>query len=114
MAIGVGFLVGFANRYFGRGVDRVFGVAGALLGCVSGNVLTMAVVVSQLEAVPLLEVLSLFAFTPALVIEMLGLTFSPIDLLFYALAAYEGYKFSTRGINKAEMEALQIVKPQYP
>ncbi len=117
MAVGVGFLVGFANRYFGRGVDQVFGVAGALmalLGCLSGNVLTMAVLVSQMEAVPLLDVLSFFALTPAVVIEILGLTFSPIDLLFYALAAYEGYKFSFRSISKAEMEALVVVKPQYP
>ncbi len=42
MAIGVGFLVGFAVRAAGRGVDPVFGVVGAalaLLGCVLGNLL---------------------------------------------------------------------------
>ncbi|HEX7014155.1 MAG TPA: hypothetical protein VF191_01505, partial [Cyclobacteriaceae bacterium] len=32
-------------------------------------------------------------------------TFSPIDLLFYGLAAYEGYRFSFRQISEAEILA---------
>lgn len=40
MAIGVGFLVGFAVRFFGIGFERKFGILGgflALLGCLLGN-----------------------------------------------------------------------------
>jgi hypothetical protein len=32
MAIGVGFLVAVLVRYFGKGIDRVFGIIGALFG----------------------------------------------------------------------------------
>lgn len=44
MAVAVGFLVGFANRQFGKGIDPVFGVIGglfALIGCILGNYLSM-------------------------------------------------------------------------
>ena len=45
MAIGVGFLVGFAVRVVGKGSEASFGVVGAvlaLLGCLLGNLLTLA------------------------------------------------------------------------
>src|SRR5215218_2350350 len=43
MAIGVGFLVGYAVNYFGKGITTTFGVVGAVLslfGCIIGNILT--------------------------------------------------------------------------
>src|SRR6188768_4259461 len=43
MAIGVGFLVGFAVNYFGKGITTTFGIVGAafsLFGCIFGNILT--------------------------------------------------------------------------
>src|SRR5215213_3438047 len=41
MAIGVGFLVGYAVNYFGKGVTTAFGIVGAafsLFGCILGNI----------------------------------------------------------------------------
>jgi len=40
------------------------------------------------------ELLSLL--TPSLVMELMASTFSLIDLLFYGLAIYEGYRLSIR------------------
>lgn len=95
MAVGVGFLVGYAVRMLGKGSDQKFGAAGAviaLLGCVAGNLLTVLIVVSRQENIGLT---ALFAgLTPALVVELLKETFQPMDLLFYGIAVYEAYKFS--------------------
>src|SRR5215472_894450 len=55
MAVGVGFLVGYAIRTIGRGIDRVYGYLGAglsLLGCAVGNLLTVCAVVSQQQNMP--------------------------------------------------------------
>jgi uncharacterized membrane protein len=40
MAIAVGFIVGFAVRFTGKGIDKTFGIMGAVLalaGCLIGN-----------------------------------------------------------------------------
>jgi hypothetical protein len=45
MAIGVGFLVAVLVRYFGKGIDRVFGIIGALFamfGSMLGNYFSIA------------------------------------------------------------------------
>ncbi len=110
MAVGVGFLVGYAVRKMGQGVDPVFGYLGAglsLLGCLTGNLLTTCIIVSQQENIALSEVLA--GLNPAVAVEMMQYTFSPIDLLFYGLALYYGYKFSFRQITPAEMKS--IAKP---
>ena len=55
-AVGVGFLVGFAVRYFGKGMDQSFGVVGAvwsLLGCGLGNLLAVCGMVSKEQGIPL-------------------------------------------------------------
>lgn len=109
MAIGVGLLVGYAVRLFGKGIDKVFGFMGAilsLLGCLAGNVLTVMIVIARQEAVSFLEVALFFVTSPGAMIEALAITFSPIDLLFYGLAIYEGYKFAFRRITQAELAAL--------
>lgn len=104
MAIAIGLLVGFAIRYTGKGIDQIFGIYGAILaflGCAIGNLLTIIGSYAQLEGVGYFEVLSLINFSviPDIMIE----TFSPIDLLFYGLAIYEGYKFSFRQISEEEL-----------
>ena len=116
MAIAIGFIVGFAVRKFGRGVDKVFGITGAalsVLSCTAGNLLFVAILASQEGSVPLFFVLLGMLFSPVLVVETLVLMFSPIDLLFYGLAIYEGYKFSFRRTTQAEMDALksEVVRP---
>lgn len=95
MAVGVGVLVGLAIRWAGKGVDNSFGIAGSvisLLGCVLGNFLTAVVIVSRQESIPVMEILS--RVNPEVFMALTKDTFQPIDLLFYGLAIYTGYKYS--------------------
>ena len=47
-----------------------------------------------------------------MVIEIMKETFSPIDLLFYGLAIYEGYKLSFRGLADEEIAGVHNQTPQ--
>jgi len=107
MAIGVGSLVGIAVRTFGRGTDRAFGIAGAassVLGCLAGNLLAVCIMVSQQEKVPFSTVLS--SLNPEVVTGLMKATFNPMDLLFYGLAVYAGYRFSFRRTSAEELAKL--------
>src|SRR2546421_6464728 len=98
MAVGVGFLVGWAVRVGGKGTHRAFGIMGALLalgGCAVGNLLTIIVVAARHFEIPLLAVFS--RLTPDVVVKLMEATFNPMDLLFYGIAIYEGYRFSIGG-----------------
>jgi hypothetical protein len=98
MAVGVGFLVGWAVRLAGKGTSTAFGVLGAALalgGCLAGNLLTGNVVASRELGVPLTDMLA--RITPGMAFELMAGMFSPIDLLFYGLATYQGYRFSIVG-----------------
>ena len=95
MAVGVGFLVGFAVRRFGKGSDPAFQVLGAALslaGCLAGNLLAVCAFASRQQDLPLMGVLA--GLTPGLAIQLIVETFSGMDLLFYGIAVYEGYSFS--------------------
>jgi hypothetical protein len=95
MAVGIGALVGLAVRKLGRGSGPVFGVAGAvlaLLGCVAGNLLTVCLLVAHEQKVGVLEIVS--RLDPPTAAKLLVATFSGMDVIFYALAVYEGYKLS--------------------
>jgi hypothetical protein len=94
IAIGVGFLVGVAIRFFGRGKTMVFGIAGAvlaLLGCLLGNLFFYSGVIAREEAVSFLEVFFFFLLTPAAALEVFMVAFDVMDILFYGLAAYAGF-----------------------
>ena len=107
MAVGVGFLVGVAVRSFGRGIDKVFGIVGAafsLLGCAVGNLLAVCGAVARQENMAFMDVLS--SLDPGIVQELMVATFSPMDLLFYAIAIYEGYRLSFRQLSHEELRAL--------
>lgn len=109
MAVGVGFLVGYAVRLFGKGVSNVFGIAGAVLalsGCVLGNLFSTCGFLANQESVPLARLLGNVLTQPAVAIEILKATFSPMDILFYGIAVYEGYKFSFRQITQEELTQL--------
>ena len=100
MAVGIGFLVGIAVRAGGKGIDQVFGVVGAvmsLVGCVLGNLFTLAWFVSQEFGVPVSEVLSGLDAESA--IELMSSTFQVMDLLFYGLAIYFGYRYAFRQLS---------------
>lgn len=95
MAVGVGLLAGFGVRKFGQGIDAKFGIVGAVLalaGCLAGNLFVICYAASHESGLAFFDVLS--RITPTLYVELLKETFSPMDLIFYALAVYEGYKFS--------------------
>jgi FtsH-binding integral membrane protein len=97
MAVGLGFLVGIAIRTMGRGIDQVFGVVGAvmaLVGCVLGNVFTIAWYISAQTGSSLMSVLT--QLDMELVIDLITETFQVMDILFYGLALYFGYKYAFR------------------
>ena len=104
MAIGVGLLVGYSVRFLGKGITPPFGVVGgalALIGCAVGNLLAVTAIIAGSDGVPLLEALP--QLTPGLAWNLMVASFSPMDLLFYAIAVYEGYKLSFRQISQQEL-----------
>ena len=95
MAVGIGFLVGYAVRRFGKGSAPSFQVLGAVLslvGCIAGNLLVVCVFVSRNQDMSLMTILA--SLTPAIAVSLIVETFRPMDVLFYGLAVYEGYKFA--------------------
>ncbi len=106
MAVGIGFLVGFMVRAAGKGIDPVYGAVGAalsVLGCVAGNLLTICIAISQQQQMPLLEVIT--RLNPAAIPQLMVATFHPMDLLFYGIAVYYGYKLSFRQVTQEELAA---------
>jgi len=104
MAMGVGFLVGYTVRIVGKGIDRIFGVVGALLsliGCAIRNLLTMTYFVAVEEGIPYLEFLADMRLD--LAIEIMMVTFDPMDIVFYAIAVYFGYRYAFRQVTEAEL-----------
>jgi antitoxin component YwqK of YwqJK toxin-antitoxin module len=116
MAIGVGFLVGFAVRFFGAGVDlqyRIIGAACALLGCMLGNLFSQVWFMAEAESLGYFETLGYLDFS--LIQTIYQETFSFMDLLFYGIAVYEGYRFAVREVTDEMIEqynATQTVPPQ--
>ena len=95
MAIGVGFLVGFAFRFFGKGNSIIFGLSSAVLalvGCALGNLLFYTGVIAREEGTSFIEVLLFLVTNPFAVVELFTLAFDFMDLLFYGIAAYVGFK----------------------
>jgi len=95
MAIAVGFLVGRAIRAVGHGVEPKFGYLGAacaLIGCVAGNALSDIGFYAKLRHIGFGQALG--DIDMALLTKLLDPSSHPMDLLFYGIAVYEGYKFS--------------------
>jgi hypothetical protein len=108
MALAVGAGVGIAVRKFGNGVDAIFGFWGAaiaLLSVLLGNFLSIIGFIANSEGLGYFETLMLFdyAFLPQLMKE----TFSIIDIVFYALAIVQGYKYSFRVITEKDLVELR-------
>jgi hypothetical protein len=104
MAIGVGFLVAAGVRVAGKGIDKIFGIVSALLsliGCVVGNLLTAIYVIAKMQGVPALDVLA--ALDLRLVVEIMVAMFNPMDILFYVLAMYVGYRYALRPVTSADL-----------
>ena len=104
MAVGVGFLVGLAIKATGKGIDKIFGIMGAVLslfGCLLGNFLSTVGFFANAEGVGYFETLANinYSFLPEIMVD----TFSPMDLLFYGIAIYQGYHFSFRQLTEQEL-----------
>ncbi len=105
MAVGVGFLVGFAVRMAGKGLDQSYGIVGAamaLLGCALGNVLTYTYFIAVEEGVAFMDIFSQLSI--GITVSLLTATFEAMDVLFYGLAIYCGYKFAFREITQADLD----------
>ncbi|MDH3336547.1 MAG: hypothetical protein OER22_04465 [Gammaproteobacteria bacterium] len=103
LAIGIGFAVGFAIRHVGKGIDQIFGVVAgvlSLIGCALGNLLTVAYFVADAEGVPYVELLAQMNLDVA--IEIMTATFDPMDIVFYAIAVYFGYRYAFRELTDAD------------
>lgn len=102
MAIGVGFIVGYAVRFAGKGDTPIFGVIGAafaLFGCLLGNYLTLCGFAAVEYSMPFMETLTAYTFQE--IVEAMKGSFNPIDLLFYGIALLQGFQCS---IIKYEVE----------
>lgn len=99
MAVGVGFLVAWAVRSLGKGRDATYGIIGggfALVGCLLGNLLSACGFIAVQAAEPVVSVTLRVLGNPASIATVLEETFRGMDLLFYAIAVYEGYKLARR------------------
>lgn len=115
MAIGVGLLVGFGVRFFGAGIDRYFGYVGAvfaLLGCLLGNLLSQIGFIAHEQSMPYFDVLRYMNLD--VILSLYKETFSPMDIVFYALAGYEGYRFGFRNISDELVAAVAVGKVNPP
>ena len=104
MAVGVGFLVGYAVNIFGKGIDKTFGIVGAvwsLAGCAAGNLLTVVGTIAKQQNIPIMNILE--KLDVDIIATLMQATFSPMDVLFYGIAIYEGYRFSFRQITQADL-----------
>jgi antitoxin component YwqK of YwqJK toxin-antitoxin module len=116
MAIGVGFLAGLSVRYFGCGIDSHFRIVGAffaLLGCALGNLLSQVGFIASSQSLGYYETITLLDFDA--IRSIYADSFSPMDLFFYGIAVYEGYRFSVYDISleleKALVEGRVVPQP---
>ncbi len=103
VAVGVGFLVGYAVSYLGKGITPVFGYMGAglaLLGVVFGKYLTIVALLANAAELGYFETFTILPLS--LVKEYMIESFSLLDLLFYGIAVYEGYKLSFTDLSSAD------------
>jgi hypothetical protein len=99
MAVGVGFLVAWAVRTLGKGRTNVYGIIGggfALFGCLLGNLLSACEFIAADRSESVVSISMKVLASPSIATNLLQATFSGMDLLFYAIAIYEGYKFARR------------------
>jgi hypothetical protein len=96
VALGVGALVGFAVRFAGNGTGMTFGIIGAvltLIGCLGGEILTVA----QLASTPERDFYTtLTTLDLSQTINNIFNHMDPIMYIIYGVGIYEGYKFSMR------------------
>ncbi|GMQ33424.1 hypothetical protein Ataiwa_16960 [Algoriphagus taiwanensis] len=108
MALAIGAGVGFSMRYLGKGIEQVFGISGAAIAvfsCVIGNFLSVLAFIANAEGLTYMDTLLYFDYSYTL--DLLAETAQFMDLVFYAIAGYEGYKFAFRQFSAREMASLK-------
>ncbi len=103
MAVGIGVMVGFGMRLLGKGVDRIYGIAGgiiALLSCVLGN--TLSIYASVAHEMEIGYQLAFGILDYSQVPKALVNTFHFVDIIFYGLAIVTGYQLSFRHLSKKD------------
>ena len=93
-AVVVGVMVGLAVRKAGHGIEKKFGVLAAVLalfGSLIGNLLSINVAIAQHYGTPIPHALMHMDLQRS--INLFTLTYRPMDLLFYAIAVYEAYRY---------------------
>jgi hypothetical protein len=101
MTIGVGLLVGFGIRFFGKGIERIFGILGAifsLLGCLLGNFFVIVILVSYSEDVFILDLLTSSSFGS--LFSIMSNTLEWFDFLFYGIAILAGYFWAIKRVKE--------------
>lgn len=113
VAVAIGFLVGFAMQRSGSTDTRlpIAGAVVALLGCFVGDVLNdangLATALREVsgEQVSMFTVLRKMLEDPRFFGDVFKAGFRGMDLLFYAIAAYEGFKFARIGVERSKAAA---------
>jgi hypothetical protein len=108
MALAVGAGVGISMRVLGKGLDQIFGYAGAVIaviGCVFGNFFSVIGFYADSEGLSYFG--TLFAFDYAYFVPLMTETFSFMDVLFYGIAGYQGYRFAFRQLTDKDIAALK-------
>ncbi|MEX2336773.1 MAG: hypothetical protein WD555_05840 [Fulvivirga sp.] len=108
IAIVVGLIAGFGVRYFGSGVDKIYGIIGAIsavLGCLLGNLFSQLWFLADFHSIGLITAFKLLDFSLLITIFTEG--FSLIDLVFYTIAIGEGYNFAFRKLSPNELLRLK-------
>ena len=107
VAIGVGAIVGYSVRIAGKGISPIFGIIGgvlALVSCLAGNIFGVCAFYAKENGIPILTIIS--HLNPKIIAEILSDTFSVMDVLFYAIAIYAGYRISFRNITEKDLERI--------
>jgi len=97
IALGLGFLTGFAVLYFGQGATLSFRIIGSLLSfssCLLGNLFAQIGFVALENQDSIFRTIAIVDY--AFLFKWIFQNTDPMDILFYAIAAYEGYKFSVK------------------
>jgi hypothetical protein len=97
IAIAIGAGIGLTINYTGNGFEQKFAFLGAgmsFLSCLLGNFLALVGFAAKGADMTLLAAFGAIDFSK--VVDVMVSTFGFMDLIFYGLAIYEGYRFATR------------------
>ena len=101
----IGGLVGFVMARTVTPTRALAPVAGvlALAGCVLGEIMGVTALAAKDDKLPVLDLERYVLGHPGIAVDVLKASFSPMSLLFWAVAAYAGFSFVRKAV--AELEA---------